>query len=147
MTEKEASRTTVLKRSEKKLLLYCPELRKIFILRNSVYLDYNIKNGDCQSPLRIFNLRNAYLVVIGICAIVMIKCKTQRFISNLKKSITLFRIFSVLDNLHSRELFAFFFFKRVYNELNRCFLSRYHDIFQRVCATLRFLYRDGKSVN
>ena len=37
MTEKEASRTTVLKRSETNILLYYPELRKIFILRNSVY--------------------------------------------------------------------------------------------------------------
>ena len=29
-----------------------PQLRKIFILRNSVYLNYSTKNGDCQSPLR-----------------------------------------------------------------------------------------------
>ena len=89
-----------------------PQLRKIFILRNSVYLNYSTKNGDCQSPFAEF--------VISVC---------NFNIENLYEIFFLF-VFPVFYDLHSRELFTLFFFKRVDDEFDGCFLSRNYNVFQ-----------------
>ena len=51
-----------------------------------------------------------------------------------------------LDDFQAREILAFFFFKSLGDIFYRLGELRDHNIIERICALLRFLYRVGKAI-